>query len=74
MKHKHHNVGGTEQTVRFVIGAILIVIAAVNTNAITLAVGVVGVYVLATAAMRYCPVNAMLKRNSHGDEGVEMDA
>ena len=74
MKRKHHNVGGTEQTVRFVIGAILIVIAAVKTNPATMAIGVIGVYVLATAAMRYCPVNAMLKRNSHGDEGVEMDA
>ena len=74
MKRKHHNVGGTEQTIRFVVGAILIMIAAVSFSPVTMVLGVIGVYALATGAMRYCPINAMLKRNSHGDEGVEMDA
>ena len=74
MKRKHHNVGGTEQTVRFVLGAILIMTAAVSFHPSTAILGLIGVYALATGAMRYCPITAMLKRNSHGDEGVEMDA
>ena len=74
MKRKQHNVGGTEQTVRFVIGAVLIMAAAVHTTPVTMLLGVVGVVLLATGALRYCPINTMLKRNSHGDEGVEMDA
>jgi hypothetical protein len=48
--------------------------AAVKLTAVTAILGVIGVYALATGALRYCPINTMLKRNSHGDEGVEMDA
>jgi hypothetical protein len=77
MKHGvvRHNVGGLDQTIRWLIGAVLIIAAMVATMPMGLRVVliVVGAGALWTAFTRYCPINKMLGRNSHGDEGEEMD-
>lgn len=77
MKHGvlSHNVGGMDQTVRWLIGGILIIAAMVAEMPMGLRVVLIliGVGALLTAFTRYCPINKMLGRNSHGDEGAEMD-
>ena len=76
MKHGVvHNVGGLDQTIRWLIGGLLIIVGAVAEMALGLRIVlfVIGVAALLTAYTRYCPINKMLGRNSHGDEGVEMD-
>ncbi len=77
MKHgaERHNVGGTDQTIRWLVGGVLIIAAMVAEMpmGVRVVLVVIGVAALLTAFTRYCPVNKMLGRNSHGDEGAEMD-
>jgi len=64
------NVGGTDRMVRLAAGAILLALALIpglqvfGTGALAWAVGIVGLVLLATGALRLCPLYSVLGINT----------
>ncbi len=64
------NVGGVDRTARFVVGVVLLVVAALAPieMAWRIAALVVAVVALVTATVRFCPANALLGINTYKGE------
>ena len=58
------NVCGREKRTRGIVGVLFIIVAFIVGETIGWAIGIVGLVLLLTAMFSYCPLNAMMHRNS----------
>ena len=58
------NVCGREKRVRSIVGVLLIIAAFVIGETLGWVVGIIGIVLLLTAILSYCPVNALAHRNT----------
>ncbi len=65
-----HNVGGIDRTARIVLGIVLLLVGLVAPIAMTwrIAALVIAAIALVTAAVRFCPANAILGINTCEDK------